>query len=315
MFKWIKKGHIFKPEGIFEWSEGYAQIPRPLILNDKIRVFYATRYFDKQNLPISQTSFIDIDKKNLRKILYIHNKPSINLGPKDNFAQHGIHPTMLLNINNKVHFFYQGWKRGSDFPYETSIGLAISEDNGFNFQKTNELPVFSKSIEDPFFVNGVFIINKSNKYHMYYSSCTQWLNHHGKKESVYIIKQAESVDLLSWKRNINGCIETKTELECQNSPTIIKINEKYHMWFCFRNALDFRNSIGGYRIGYAWSDDGINWKRDDLSAGIGLGENGSWDSEMICYPYVFENEGKIIMLYCGNYFGKEGFGYAELEIE
>ena len=84
------------------------------------------------------------------------------------------------------------------------------------------------------------------------------------------------------------------------------------MWFCYRPALDFRNSSRGYRIGYAFSHDMKEWKRDDSKAGIDISQDESWDSQMICYPYVFTLDNKIIMLYCGNYFGKSGFGYAEL---
>ena len=68
--KWLKRGHIFKPKNEFDWSMNYAQIPRPLILQDRIRIFYATRYYDANNLPISQTSYIDVDKINLTKVLY-----------------------------------------------------------------------------------------------------------------------------------------------------------------------------------------------------------------------------------------------------
>ena len=38
-----------------------------------------------------------------------------------------------------------------------------------------------------------------------------------------------------------------------------------------------------------------------------------WDSEMICYPYVFEHRGRFFMLYNGNGYGKTGFGVAVLE--
>jgi hypothetical protein len=33
---------------------------------------------------------------------------------------------------------------------------------------------------------------------------------------------------------------------------------------------------------------------------------------MICYPHIVEVDGRSLMFYCGNYFGREGFGCAEL---
>ena len=37
-----------------------------------------------------------------------------------------------------------------------------------------------------------------------------------------------------------------------------------------------------------------------------------WDSEMICYPHIAKIDNKIYLFYCGNEFGKNGFGVAEL---
>lgn len=312
--KWIKKGHIFKPDGTFEWSKEYAQIPRVVVLHDRIRIFYATRCVDENNIPISQSSFIDVDKKDLSSILYIHNKPVLDLGKKGSFSEFGIHPTMLLPFKNSLYFFYQGWQRGNEFPYITEIGLAISNDHGSSFDKVGDTPILMKSEIDPYFVNGVFILKRNDLFYMWYSSGVNWIEDNGNLESVYKVKSAVSADLVNWDLKNDLCVPPIAENECQNSATVLYLKGRYHMWFCYRPALDFRNAGRGYRIGYASSVDMIEWTRDDSLAGIDIEKEESWDSQMICYPYVFELEGKIIMLYSGNYFGKTGFGYAELEL-
>lgn len=84
------------------------------------------------------------------------------------------------------------------------------------------------------------------------------------------------------------------------------------MYFCYRDAFDFRNNRDkSYRLGYAYSLDGINWIRKDDDAGIDV-TPGTWDSDMMCYPSVFESDGKFYLLYNGNEFGKYGFGAAIL---
>lgn len=313
--KWIKKGHIFKPNGNFNWSTSHAQIPRALVLEDRVRIFYATRFF-KNKLPISQTSYIDVDKKDLSKIIDVCETPSLNLGSKGSFSEFGIHPTMLINKNNNTHFFYQGWQRGKNYPYQTEIGLALSNDNGKSFKKKGNTPVLGISKFDPYYVNGVFIIENKEHYNMFYSSGKKWVNSDsGKKESVYQIKSATSKDLVNWSINDNFIIKEKFSNECQNSATVVKINNSYHMWFCYRKALDFRNKLNGYRIGYAISNDLVNWHRDDKKSGIDVSENvNDWDYEMVCYPYVFHLDNRIIMLYSGNKFGEAGFGYAEMKL-
>ena len=84
------------------------------------------------------------------------------------------------------------------------------------------------------------------------------------------------------------------------------------MFFCYRYSLGYRCKEGGYRIGYASSDDLVNWVRDDSKAGIDISED-DWDSEMVSFPHVFELDGSIYMLYLGNQMGRYGFGLAKLE--
>jgi predicted GH43/DUF377 family glycosyl hydrolase len=84
------------------------------------------------------------------------------------------------------------------------------------------------------------------------------------------------------------------------------------MWFCYRWGINFRNLERGYRIGHAWSDNLMDWHRDD-SVGALLPSTDGWDSEMVCYPRVVSVDGDVLMFYSGNYFGRDGFGYAVLQ--
>ena len=68
-------------------------------------------------------------------------------------------------------------------------------------------------------------------------------------------------------------------------------------------------------MGLATSTDLINWERiPDNFIGLEKSTTG-WDSKMMCYPYMIKEKNKHILFYYGNYFGKEGFGYAELKID
>ena len=78
------------------------------------------------------------------------------------------------------------------------------------------------------------------------------------------------------------------------------------MWYCY--ALN----MSGYQMGYAESSDGYHFERKNDNLTIQASESG-WDSEMVCYPHVFIHKGQKIMLYCGNGYGRTGFGMAALE--
>ena len=78
------------------------------------------------------------------------------------------------------------------------------------------------------------------------------------------------------------------------------------MWYSCRGSA--------YRIGYAESNDGLEWERKDEEAGIDVSQDG-WDSEMIEYPCVFQHGGSWYMLYNGNGYGASGIGLAVLDAD
>jgi len=150
---------------------------------------------------------------------------------------------------------------------------------------------------------------------MWYIFGTKWIDNPTEETArVYKIGHAIAVDGVSWAKQGRQIIsDTLNEDECQALPTVIFAGNKYHMFFCYREATGFRKvKERGYRIGYAFSTNLIDWIRDDANCGINVSEQG-WDSDMMCYPHVFRVDDKIYMLYNGNEFGRFGFGLAILE--
>jgi predicted GH43/DUF377 family glycosyl hydrolase len=150
---------------------------------------------------------------------------------------------------------------------------------------------------------------------MWYIYGSRWIQSikENEPQRVYKIGHAVSMDGIHWNKEGRPIIADKlNDDECQALPTVITINNENHMFFCYREATEFRkNRNRSYRIGYAFSGDLKNWTRND-NAGIDVSEN-EWDSDMLCYPNVFSCDGNIYMLYNGNEFGRFGFGLAVLE--
>jgi hypothetical protein len=141
---------------------------------------------------------------------------------------------------------------------------------------------------------------------MWYDSADEWLNEDLPR---YNIKYAESEDGINWVRNGIVSVDYNYPEESRVSRAcVLKENDMYKMWYCYAIGA------GGYKIGYSESKDGISFERMDEKVGISVSESG-WDSEMVCYPYVFDHKGQKYMLYCGNGYGRTGFGYAVLEDE
>ena len=124
--------------------------------------------------------------------------------------------------------------------------------------------------------------------------------------------KATSTDGIHWERDGKVLLAQAFENESQASPTVKYWNRKWHLLFSYRHSTNFRNMERGYRIGYATSSDFINWERHDQLSGLTVSKTG-WDSEMVCYPNLFEYRNEIYLFYCGNDFGKYGFGVARLK--
>ena len=200
---------------------------------------------------------------------------------------------------------------------DTAIGLAISRDGGLTFQRIGNGPVLAASLHEPCLVGDGFVKVIGGVFHMWYIFGTGWkrFSPDAAPDRTYKIGHAVSRDGINWvKEEARQIIADRLGAdESQALPTVIKIDGKYHMFFCYRQSSDFRsNKDRGYRIGHAWSNDLANWTRNDDDTLLDV-TPGDWDSDMLCYPHVFECDGKVYLLYNGNEFGRYGFGLAVLE--
>jgi len=315
-FNWVKKGKIFDPTGMGPFMKNYAQNPNAIDLGDRVRVYFTTRPERSEDGSfISYTSFVDLDRNNLTKILYVHKEPVLNLGEPGTFDQFGIMPGSVIYLKDKkeLWLYYVGWTRMVTVPYNWAIGLAVSSDGGYNFRRISKGPIVGSFLNEPYLQACPRVMKLNDgKWVMRYQSGLKWNEYNGHMESVYVTMQATSEDGIIWKRDGKQIIPSLVNEECQTSASVIEYEGLHHMFFSYRHGINFRNFENGYRIGYAYSIDGITWTRDDKRAGIDV-SHGGWDAEMICYPHVLKIGTDVIMFYCGNYFGKDGFGYATLE--
>ncbi len=316
MFRWKKLGLVFKPQEVEgrNWLKEYAQAPSVLVFDEFVRVYFSCRPLaDANGQYTSYSAYVDLNRRNLFEIMDVAKAPILTLGELGTFDEFGTYPVSVIRDGESVMAYYGGWTRCESIPFTVSIGAARSENNGESFTKLGKGPLLTANVDDPFVVSGPKIRRYNDSWFLWYVAVTEWLKNDGKPEAVYKIRMATSNDGRNWIRSGRNLIENRLEEnECQASPDVFFHDNKYHMFFCYKYSLDFRNNDRGYRIGYAVSDDLKHWVRDDSKAGIDLAEHG-WDDESISYPHVFALDGEIFMLYLGNQFGRYGFGLAQLE--
>lgn len=296
--KWIKKGLILEP-GRFDWMITHAGLPFAANMGgDLLRIYFYGR--DKKNR--SQIGYFEVDTNHPKEILYITEKPVLELGSLGMFDDSGVMPSWIVESNQKKYLYYTGWTVGVTVPFYFYVGLAESRDGGKTFQRLSRAPILERNEIDPYLTASPCVIIENGTWRMWYVSCTRWEMNGGKPKHKYHVKYAESKDGINWERRGLVCIDFKSDNEYAIArPCVLKEDGIYKMWYSYRGE--------SYRIGYAESRDGIRWERKDDEAGINVSESG-WDSEMIEYAFVFKHKAKKYMLYNGNGYSKTGLGYA-----
>ena len=309
MFDWKKKGLIFEHQKFSSIHNSHVQTPVSYLNTDgSIQIFYASRC-ENQYSRIFRFVFRFEDNRVLR----YEKEPLLDLGKPGTFDDSGVMPSSIIEHNNKIYLFYVGWnsRGGYKIPYQNSIGLAISNDGGVSFKRFSEGPLYGRSLYEPFFCGTSTVLYEDKTWKFWIMSCDGWLKDE-KYEPTYNIKFLESkkiTDLMIKKPKI--AIDYKSKNEGGISKTsIVKIKDKYFMWFSYRSKFDYRNNKKNtYKIGFAYSNDGIGWERNDNLININLSSKG-WDSQCMAYPEVLKYKNKLLMFYNGNDFGKYGIGLA-----
>lgn len=321
--KWRKLGKIFDPDthGLLAGCVGWAQSPQPLVLEDRVRIYFSTRMLDPvaEGKYLSHVAYVDMTK-DLETVLGVADEPVIDLGALGTFDEHGIFPMHVVPVGDALYGYTTGWSRRVSVSVETGIGLAVSRDGGRSFERAGDGPVLSATMHEPFLVGDGHVRRVGDRFHMWYIFGTDWKRYAPGREPdrTYRIGHAESADGIHWTKEDEGrriVADVLGEEECQALPSVVEIDGRHHMVFCFRHSYDFRtNPERGYRIGHAWSEDLRTWTRDDATLTV-QPTAGDWDSDMLCYPNVFacDEPARVYLLYNGNAFGRHGFGAAILE--
>jgi predicted GH43/DUF377 family glycosyl hydrolase len=300
--KWIKQGRLFDlPHDRRGWMVSHAAVPYAEVLQgSRYRVYFSAR--DRRNR--ARTGFFDFDLHDPKKILGISATPIIELGPLGAFDDSGAMLSWIINHQNRKYFYYFGWNLGVTVPFRNAIGLAVLENGREMPVKISQGPILDRNTDDPFFVSNPCVLIDNGLWRMWYLSCREWKMEGGKPKHWYHIRYAESPDGIQWKRTGIVCIDFASKAEYAISrPCVIKGRDGYQMWYSYRGK--------NYRIGYAESADGLHWTRKDSEAGITVSRSG-WDSKMIEYPFVFDDNENRYLLYNGNDYGKTGIGLALL---
>ena len=296
---WEKLGQIFTVDNDNKYLVSHAANPLPIHLKGNVfRIFYSGRDISNK----SSVGFVDIDIVE-KKIINYPSLPLFKYGSADSFYSHGISIGNLYNglFNNK-YILFMAWQIRGENHWRGEIGrLELIKNDKLTIEPNKPFMTLDK--EDPISLSYPFVVFHENIYKMWYGSTINWNSENG--EMIHVIKYATSKDSINWEKKGVAIPYELGLAQAFSRPSVIIDKNGYHMWFSYRDGSEKK-----YRIGYSHSKDGSNWTNKLDEVGITVSNDG-WDSEMICYPFVFEHNSNRYMLYNGNSYGKFGFGLAK----
>jgi predicted GH43/DUF377 family glycosyl hydrolase len=295
--RWVKRGHVFAPDGHAAWARAYAFPPTPLVLDDELlRVYVASCDADT----VGRVGYVDVRREDPGAIVRVAEQPVLDVGAPGTFDEHGVVPTCVVPVGDELWLYYTGYQRRTAVPYTQLLGLAVSRDGGERFERRLPAPVLAPTSAERTTRASAHVVHTGGKFVMHYAGGSGFVDHGARRLPVYALRRLESPDGVTWPEAGDPVLETEDAEHALARPWLL---DEHRMLFSYRSTEH------DYRIGLAVTADGETWERRD--AGIDVSARG-WDSDAVAYGATVRTGDRTFLLHCGNERGRTGFGYAEL---
>ena len=112
-------GRVFNPAEIknISWMKEFAQAPSVLVFDSFVRVYFSCRPGpDSQGRYVSYSAFVDLDRKDLLKVLRFAERPVLELGDTGCFDEFGTYPFSAIRSGDTV--LMKAWLPGIGFSFQ-----------------------------------------------------------------------------------------------------------------------------------------------------------------------------------------------------
>ena len=302
--RWQKLGLVARCDESRAWSRSHVMVPTPFLASDgTLRIYYTS--LDEQGR--GRPGYLELDPEDPIQVTYQTKEPLLDLGIPGCFDDSGVVVTSALEEpGGRVILYYVGFELLTTVRYRLLTGIAISDDGGRSFVRYSETPALERLPDELAFRGGPYVLSDSGHYRMWYAAGSGWTEIDGKSMPVYELRTLVSDDPLRWDGGGQACLELGSDEHGFGRPYVVRRRAGWEMYYSIR-----RRSLGAYRLGFARSDDGLEWTRSDNELNLDVSSDG-WDSEAIMYAAVVDLPGGTYCFYNGRDFGREGVGVAKL---
>jgi hypothetical protein len=300
--RWRKLGLIPGADGSHPWASHSALQPTPLLLGDTIRLFVGFRDGEGR----ASVAFIDVDAERPTRVVRVAEEPALALGAPDAFDRDGVVPCAIVADDSRLRLYYAGYEQRPDVRFRVFGGLAASEDGGESFVRLYDEPITGPVPGETLFRVIHSIRREGDLWRAWYGAGDAFIDGRDTTRPVYDIRYMESPDGISFPDQGRVVVPLGDGEHRVGRPYVVEGGPGYQMFF--GGATDER----GYRLAFADSADGLEWKRRDQEIGLDPSPGG-FDSAMIGYPAVVDVGPKRYVFYNGDDYGRAGVGVAVFE--
>lgn len=304
--RWAKLGLVGLPPGR-RWAHSHAMVPTPVRLDARTIRVYST-FLDATG--IGRTGFVDLDAADPTRVLGVSSAPALDIGQPGCFDENGVVACSVLRLEDgSWRMYYVGFELGTRIRYRLLTGVAQSRDGGVTFTRLSRAPVLERSDQELYFRGGPFCLQQGGRFRLWYVAGSQWLSVDDKPMPVYDLRYAESNDGLHWPPvgRLVLPIDGPDEHGFGRPWVLPRADGGYRLFYSIR-----RKSLRAYRLGYAESEDGLHWERQDARLNLDV-TPGGFDAQAIMYLAPIDVDGTLYAFYNGDDFGRAGFAVARLE--
>ena len=285
---WKKIGMIYRVTNDHPQLLTHASNPLAQHLKDDVyRIFYSGR--DAENR--SSISYVDYDI--VQQMIVNDYKTPIAIPKEGTFYSHGITIGNLWEQDGEKFIGFMGWQQREGEHWRGDVGKVSLTTGAISL-------VLGVNSHDKISLSYPHVMWDDDVCKMWYGSTIDWTSENG--EMIHVLNYATSENGHDWETHGLAIPYEVGTAQAFSKPCVIRRDDGYHMWFSYRSGTGTP-----YRLGYSFSRDGQEWSRTQSTLSV---SNKGWDSDMVCYPYVFEHKNILYMLYNGNQYGREGFGLA-----
>ena len=279
---WLKLGVVF---------DSQAQLPTVQFLdNNRLRVYYSAR-----SKNTSYINYFETSASEPSVIIYKNKNPILSKGKRGCFDDSGVMPSCVINIFGEDRLYYTGWNTcKGDVPYGHGIGYIVVDDIQ-KLKRIFEGPIVDRNISCPYLVNSPFVYKNKEKIEMIFCNGNGWIDNF----PTYHLSKASSIDGVAWSNVKEFIYQEKKAL---SRPSVLFESNNIKTWYSMKGVEE------NYRI-FCCTE--TNKKKQIIKEEFECLKNELWDSEMMCYPAVFEVEKQRYMYYNGNNYGETGIGLAK----